>query len=420
MIRTALLSLGLVLTAASQLRLPAVPLGVGESCLVVWLGISSLHMLTGGRVCNARALFWLGMFWLSFLLILSLGTCISFLRQDLDPASMLHDAFAYLLVAAVSCFMAATLGADGALRQVQWFLIAFWNASLLVQLALGWSFISVSSVDPWFWDRFRGWAENPNQVALYCAVLTPLSVHLALTAKGFGRIAALSTGLLSFAVGRLTKSDTFLFAMVLSAMALVVLRSRSWLLSPRHRLSLRFALALFLAVAIVPLSLSLMPYALATADDVESLAASMTKDRGGEATKQTAALRLQLWEDALHLGLETGSLGLGPGPHLAKPNVADAHGLPIPFEAHSTLLDVFTQAGLLGVIAVCGLFGCIFLLLVRADLDALAVLIVALAFFSINHFVLRQPIVWFALALSLALGSARFASPRGRTDPVGS
>ncbi len=420
MIRTALLSLGLVLTAASQLRLPAVPLGVGESCLVVWLGVSSLRMLTGGRVCNARALLWLGMFWLSFALILSLGTCLAFLRQDLDPPSMLHDAFAYLLVAAVSCFMAATLGADGALRQAQWFLIAFWNASLLVQLALGWSFISVSSIDPWFWDRFRGWAENPNQVALYCAVLTPLSVHLALTTKGLGRIAALSTGLLSFAVGRLTKSDTFLFAMVLSAMALVVLRSRSWLLSPEHRLSLRFALALFLAVAIVPLSLSLMPYVLATADDVESLAASMTKDRGGEATKQTAALRLQLWEDALHLGLETGSLGLGPGPHLAKPNVADDQGLPIPFEAHSTLLDVFTQAGLLGVIAVCGLFGGIFLLLVRADLDALAVLIVALAFFSINHFVLRQPIVWFALALSLALGSARFASPRGRTDAVGS
>jgi O-antigen ligase len=208
--------------------------------------------------------------------------------------------------------------------------------------------------------------------------------------------------------------------MVLSTMALVVLRSRSWLVSPEHRLSLRFALALFLAVAIVPLSLSLMPYALATADDVESLAASMTKDRGGEATKQTAALRLQLWQEALHIGLETGSLGLGPGPHLAKPNVADDQGLPIPFEAHSTLLDVFTQAGLLGVIAVCGLFGGIFFLVVRANLDALAVLVVALTFFSISHFVLRQPIVWFALALSLILGSGSLASPPGRTARVGS
>jgi hypothetical protein len=420
MIRAALLSLGLVLTTASQLRLPAVPLGVGESCLVVWLGLSSLRMLTGGRVCNARALLWLGMFWLSFALILSVGTCLAFLRGDLDPASMLHDAFAYFLVAAVSCYMAATLEADGALRHAQWFLIAFWNAALLVQLALGWQIISMSSVDPWFWDRFRGWAENPNQVALYCAVLTPLSIHLALTANAFGRIVALSTCVLSFVVGRLTKSDTFLFAMVLSALAFVVLRSRSWLLSPEHRLSLRFALALFLAVAIVPLSLSLMPYVVATAADVESLAASMTKDRGGEATKQTASLRLQLWEDALHIGLETGSLGLGPGPHLAKPNVADDQGLPIPFEAHSTLLDVFTQGGLLGVLAVFGLFGGVFWLVLRAHLDSLAVLVVALAFFSINHFVLRQPIVWFALALSLTLGSERLASPHGRTASVGS
>jgi hypothetical protein len=408
MIGSALLALGLVLGTASQLRLPCVPLGVGEVCVVLWLGLASLHVLTGSGVRNARALLWLGTFWGCFALTLSIGACLALLGPEItDPAKVLHDAFAYLLVAAMSCLVAATMKSDGALRQTLWFLIVFWNIALVVQLALSWEFIRISSVDPWYWDRFRGWSENPNQLALYCAVLTPLSLHLVLSAKGFGRLAAASSCIGSFVVGRLTKSDTFLVTMALSTPLFIVLCLRNWLTSPEHRLSLRFAAAAFVAITIVPLSLSLAPYAAATADDVEGLAASMMKDHGDYATKATATLRMQLWQDALYKGLESGSLGLGPGPHLEKPTGVTDQGLSLPMEAHSLLMDVFTQAGLLGVIAVVSLFAGTFMLLLRAKHDALAILIVALAIFSISHFVLRHPTVWFALALSLILGSQR-------------
>jgi O-antigen ligase len=244
--------------------------------------------------------------------------------------------------------------------------------------------------------------------------LTPLSLHLVLTAKGFGRLAAVFSFLATFFVGRLTKSDTYLVAMSVSTPLFIVLRLRNWLTSPEHRLSLRFAAAAFVAIAIVPLSLSLAPYAAATADDVEGLAASMLKDRGGEASKATANLRVQLWQDALYIGLESGSLGLGPGPHLEKPTGITDKGIPLPLEAHNTLLDVFTQGGLLGVTAVVSLFAGTFLLLLRAKHDALAILIVALAIFSISHFILRHPTVWFALALSLVMGSGRPPPLRAR------
>ncbi|WP_197521047.1 O-antigen ligase family protein [Bradyrhizobium icense] len=329
---------------------------------------------------------------------------------------MLHDTFAYLVVAALSCLVAATAKADCALRRLQWLLIAFWNVSLVMQIALGWGVIRLPSVDPWFWERFRGWSENPNQLALYCALLAALSLHLALSAKGFGRLAALLSCLLSLVVGRLTRSDTFLGAMVLCTAVLLVLRLWRWLTSPEHRYSLRFAAAMLIVVAAVPLSLSLTPYAVATADDVESLAASMTKDHGGEGTMRTAALRLYLWQNALKLGLESGSLGLGPGPHLWRPKIADDDDRPFtrPFEAHNTVLDIFTQGGLLGVIALYGLFAGTFLLVLRAKLDALAVMIVALVFFSMTHFIPRHPIVWFALAVSLILGLERAPSPSAR------
>ncbi|MFB9270017.1 O-antigen ligase family protein [Bradyrhizobium erythrophlei] len=334
--------------------------------------------------------------------------------NELDPPTMIHDTFAYVLVAALALMIAATMDPHGALRQTQWFLIGFWIAALVLQLAMGWNIISLPSVEPWFWDRFRGWAENPNQVGLYCAVFTPLSLSLALSARGFGRIVAFFSCLLSLIVGRLTKSDTFLIAMTAALALLLLLRLRSWLTSPEHRSSLRFAIGLFVILAAAPLALSLTPYAVATAGDVESLAFSLTKDRGGNATKATAALRLQLWGDALDIGLNTGSVGLGPGPHLTKPNVANVNNLPLPFEAHSTLMDVFLQGGLLGVMAVCGLFATTIALVLRARLDVLAALVATLSIFSISHFILRHPIVWFALALSLILGSERTTSPQAR------
>lgn len=411
MIGSALLALGLVLGTASQLRLPSVPLGIGEACLVVWLGLAFLRVLISSKICNPTALLSLLAFWAFFVLIQSFGAFLALLRPEIiDPDLVVHDIFAYLLVAAVTCLVAATMTPEGTLRQSLWFLIGFWIIAMAAQLALGWGYFSISSVDPWYWDRFRGWSENPNQLAIYCAVLTPLSLHMALTAKRFGRLVAGLSCIATFVVGRLTKSDTFLISMSLSIPLFAALRLRSWLTSTEHRRSLRFAAATVAMMAIVPLSLSLLPYAMATANDVEGLAASMMKDHGGEATKATANLRLSLWQDALHAGLESGSLGLGPGPHLEKPSGITDKGVPLPVEAHSTLLDVFTQAGLLGVTAVFSLLAGTLALLLRARLDALAVLIVALAIFSISHFILRHPTVWFAVTVGLVLGSFRRTS----------
>lgn len=408
MISSALLALGLILGTASQLRLPGVPLGLGEACLVLWIGLASLRLLADSRIANPNALLWLLLFWFCFILIQSFGAFLALLRPEIiDPELVVHDIFAYLLVAAITCLVAATLRPEGTLRQSLWFLIGFWIFAMAAQLALGWGYVHIASVDPWYWDRFRGWSENPNQLAIYCAVLTPISLHMALTAKGFSRFVAAFSCVATFVVGRLTKSDTYLISMSLSIPLFVALRLRSWLMSPEHRLSLRFAIAMLAVVAFVPLSLSLLPYGLAAANDVEGLAAGMMKDRGGEATKATANLRLSLWEDALQAGLESGSLGLGPGPHLEKPTGITDKGVPLPVEAHSTILDVFTQGGLPGVIIIFGLLAGTFALLLHARLDALAVLIFALAIFSISHFVLRHPTVWFAVTLGLVLGSAR-------------
>jgi len=73
---------------------------------------------------------------------------------------------------------------------------------------------------------------------------------------------------------------------------------------------------------------------------------------------------------------------------------------------HRVLEFVFCSCEL----AVCGLFAGTFWLMLRARLDALAALTAVIVIFSLTHFVLRQPIIWFALVLSLILGTSRGAN----------
>lgn len=407
MIRNALLSVGLVLSTASQLRISGLPIGAGELCLALWIGLSTTRILAGGRVAATASLRRLGAFWTVLALALSVGTIVGILvEKELNIDAMKHDAMAYMLMAAVTCLAAVEPDGDQRLRQTAWLLVAFSNVGLAFQLAIGWRLLGSGTMDPWFWDRFRGWSENPNQTALYCAVIVPIAIHLAMSAKDtVGRMAGIAGAVLPLVVGRLTKSDTFLLVTVVAGVLLVGLRVRTWLGAPRR--SLRYEAAIFVVLAMPLCAIALLPYAVSAADDAKGYALSLTKDKGGDATTRTAQFRLQLWDDALRKGLESGSLGLGPGPHVERPNVPNQQFLPRPIEAHNTLLDLFAQGGALAILALGWLTLSTLVLVLRARLDALAVLICSLAVFGISHFILRNPIFWFAIALCVAEGCAR-------------
>jgi hypothetical protein len=413
MIRDAILAAGVVLSSASVLRLPGLPVGAGEILLALWIGLSALRILATSRIETGPMLYRFGWFWTLFAMSLGIGAFIGLLTDPLaEPAGMAHDAMAYLLMASVTCLAAAEPHAAARMRRSAWFLIAFANAGLVVQLAMGMGFVRFGAVDPWYWDRFRGWSDNPNQAALYCAVYCPIAVHLGMTAtKRGGGVLGLGGAILPLVLGRMTKSDTFVMTTAAMIALLLGLRLRAWLSGPT--LGLRFAVVAFLALA-VPLGLaSLLPFA-SGSTDASALALSLTKDRGGDETVRTANLRLALWGGALRKGLEGGSLGLGPGPHLERPNIPNLQHLPRPFEAHSTILDVFTQGGLLGVAMLLWLTLGTLILLVQTRLDALAALVVALAVFGISHFILRHPIFWFGLALCVAEGCARLPGLQAR------
>jgi hypothetical protein len=419
--RDLLLVLGILLSTASQLR-PA-----GEICLVIWIGLMLGREMVQLGPQFTPALSRLVIFWLLFAIAQSIGTLAGFVIGDVhDQSLFMHDVMAYPLLAAIS--MLCVVGTDAAsrLHRVAWLLVTVGSATLALQVAQMWGWVGMGSIDPWYWDRFRGWSENPNQLAILCAVLGLLSLHLADVATSTpARIAAIGTAVLPIYVGRLSKGDTFSIVLVAAGPIFIALKLRTWLLSHQPGLTPRSACAWIAVLALPLLIASVAPFSGSLAVEARGLIGEMSKGDQQD-TKKTAQIRFQAWRQAIDRGLESGMLGLGPGPHLPIPpwileGRQDSSGEPkylehpkvsgTPnFEAHNTLLDIFTQGGLLAVLSLVWLVAAAFLLTYRTKLDGLTVLLCGLTIFSIFHLIVRHPAFWFAIAICLVAAESRKAS----------
>ncbi|WP_084029881.1 O-antigen ligase family protein [Bradyrhizobium sp. LMTR 3] len=426
-----LLTVALLLSTASQLRFDGAPVGPGEICLALWgLLMLSREAARLGPVLS-RPLSTLLVFWLSFAIAQCVGTMAGFVTGDRhDSGLFMHDIAAYAVAAAVSCLSVVEPGASSRLHRVAWLLVTCGAAWLLLQVAFGWGLVSLGDFDAWEWDRFRGLSDNANQLALLCTVLVLLSLHLAEVVRRFDRmIVAVICMVVAIVVGRLTMSDSFLLVLVLAGPIFVTLKLWKWLMSVERRMLLRSASAWILVLAL-PLVVSYVtPLGASVAAEVEESIKGMTKGGGGRDTEETTRLRIELWDGAIRRGVEAGMLGLGPGPHLEIPPTIVAGRLDptnepkhvehpefgdIPnFEAHNTFLDLFVQGGLIAVLSIVWLGAAALSVTRRAGLDALTTSIFGLAVFGIFHLIVRHPIVWFAISLSLvAAANSRRASKR--------
>jgi hypothetical protein len=413
-----LLACGLLMSAASQLRPAGAKIGPGEACLVMWLLIMLSREVNRLGPPTTPALWRLIVFWTLFAFAQSLGTLAGYAIGDIhDRDLFLHDVMAYSLLAAVSLLSVVEPGAAFRLQRVTRLVVVLGGTFLALQLAHAWGVISIATIDPWYWDRLRGWSENPNQLALFCAIFGPLCLHVAETATRFsGRVGAIACALLAFFVGRLTKSDTFSLFLVAAGPIYIALKLRTWLAEPRR--TVLSAAARIFALGLPLLVISAVPLGYSIAVEAENFARQMSKDNG-EGTEREAHLRLHSWREAIDRGLESGMLGLGPGPHLEIPPVLvaarrteiepkylehpEVNSTPN-FEAHNTYLDLFTQGGLIAVLSFVWLATAALRATYRTKLDALTTLLCGLALFTFLHLIVRHPLFWFAIALSLVMG----------------
>ena len=276
----------------------------------------------------------------------------------------------------------------------------------------------MSSVNPWFWDRFRGWSANPNQLALYCTIYGPIALHLATTSKEtFAKILGYAGLILPYYAGWMTKSETFVLSAILTSVIFLGLRLRTWLSSGGSKAIGRHIAILLLLVS-VPLGLAFVPYSKTGVGFAAFIVENMTRDQE-KGIEANTARRRALWNEAVKNGLQSASLGLGPGPHQVIRPLNEPSTNPPPFEAHNTYLDIYTQGGMMAALLLLWILGSAAAFVWRAKQDALFALALSLALFALTHMTLRHPVVWFAVTLCLATGSAGVLSriPSRRVTP---
>ena len=311
----------------------------------------------------------------------------------------MHDSVAYLLLTGLSWMMAIDFAERVRLERVTWFVVIIGSGSVLLLLADGQGWIDIPGIDPWSYAgfksaRFRGWGTDPNQLGLVAAFLVLTSLYLAENAKSRLRLgAALVFGGEAFFAGVLTASDTFTLCMLIAAFVFIVMTSWNWLRSPGRKLTIRAALVaivMFSTPLAVAAALPFIPIAL---DHAEEYANDVYDDNDQGAT------RLKLWAEAYSKGLESWMLGFGPGAHLTSKSYKRAP--PDKFEAHNTPMELFTQGGLIAVLAFLGVALSTCLSVVRARLPALSAFSCGFLVFSMFHYVIRHPIFWFGIVLCL-------------------
>ncbi len=416
------LALALLFTTASQFRLPGIPVGPGELGLVVWIVGIVIKTLLSGAPFPSRAVLALVAFWGAFALALSLGMMTALATGEaFDRELVLHDAVAYPLIAVVSCLCTAN---SSRLRRVAWFLVTCGAVSLSLQYANGIGLIRIPGINPWFWERFRGWSDNPAQLAIACLIILLVALHLADTATRVStRFAAIMFMIPPLVVGRMSQSDTAMLAVTAAVPVWMVVKLIDWVRGERLKLSLRPTLARLALIAAPVLLLCLAPLVLSKAEDVEGFVTGFAKNGGAEASEE-AKLRMTLWRQAIERGIESGMLGLGPGPHLQIPPSIEAgrvsaNNAPTNvfhpeqngtanYEAHNSVLDLFTQGGLLAVTSFVWLLLRATMCAFRARSAGLLALMTGVVIMMMTADIIRQPIVWFAIVLCLTAHIARF------------
>jgi O-Antigen ligase len=394
MIPDSLLALGLLLSTATQLRIGDMPFGPGELCLIAWLGLYLFPPAAGPAPASNAALSRVVAFWLILIVAESVGMIVGFATElFFDTAHIIHDVIAYCFLFILACVMARELADEPRRRRVTWLVALLGSASLSLQVIHAYGLIGLPlPVEPWFYDRLRGWSNDPNQLGFVAALLTVLSIHLVETATArVGVVAAAACAVVAFFVGALTKSDSFTLGILTAGAVFLAIKSSLWLATLKRDLTFPAASVGIAMLALPMLAVAALPFAPEAIERAEAkYEALYNEDSQGD-------LRFHLWAEAVDKGMDAAMLGLGPGPHLTKK--VWKRSPPAKFEAHNTALDLFVQGGLLALLALAWLYASLVCMTTRAKIPALAALSCAFVVFSMFHFIIRHPIFWFGVVL---------------------
>lgn len=430
----ALLGLGVLLSISTHLRSTMFPVGPGEILLAMLAAIGWLVGKPWRLIKNPIVIFWT---------LLAVTMFFGSQFGTLEGNWVARNTQAYSYTGFVTFGLLALLQqlSNVALRR-----LLLWVAGLAAAV-LWFGFIVYLTGKPELMQlirlndmgdmRYAGWSENPNQLALF---FIPLPVWLAalwrdVTKPTLGQKVGFGILLVALMLmGLLVRSDGLFVVWVFEFAVLLVLRLR-WDMKVSRLSLLGYALAMVLCVLLVKtfahgevrksfqcaaqhLSQGLNPWKANCYDgsfeDKEALRI------GYSDPVEKTGVRMDLWQNGIKAWLEAPFLGHGPGAFSWFSNGEIQNRYPPSYreESHNITIDLLTQGGvLLGASWV----GLLLYLLIGAwrnhDSYTFSVVLM-IGVFTLFHYHLRQPYLWFALLISYeALRRRLFVSNESCNNP---
>ena len=387
-------ALGVTLTGATQLRMEGLPLGPGEALLAFWMGFVAFCLLRKVPFGYSGAFRPFATFWLIAAVLLGAGSLVSvgFDRQHGPTAG--HDALAFAFVAPLTCFLAMRVGD---ISDEQYYLrlarATFFAISAMGLLLLTASLATsqLGPIDFWYGrgTRFRGWSENPNQLAMFMVPMPFLGWYLLQRAQGLPRrlldFLAISV---CMAVGLATDSDALKVAWA-GAAGLVGIWLWCRLLVRGRGNFLQMAIGCFVVPVLVLTFMGGLGDRL-VAQFVEISEQVYEKGDRGQ-------IGMMVLMNGLEAIRHSPFVGWGPGAYSGIYRSFDG------FEAHNTLVDWGMSTGVLGMLLFLGLLFWCTVRVIRSGSPWLLGALVAIVSDTLFGYSLRHPMFWLMLVLIAAL-----------------
>ena len=396
-------ALGVTLSGATQLRMEGLPAGLSELVLAAWLAFVAFLLLRGARVGTSRVFVVMTRYWLAQLAILAFGAAVALYFRRFNLEHAVYDGTAFIYIATLSAFLALRLRDEDSYAYHWHFarLIFVFHAlagGLLLAVALATT--QLGPIALWYGGiRFRGWAENPNQMALAMAAMPFLGWWLMRRAsRAFGKAACLAGIALCVAAGLATRSDGMRVAWVVALGAIgtvlfyrVSLRGRSRWLHISH--------------VIIP---ALVVVAGAFfADDLIAQFSRIVEEVYAEGDQ--GEKRFILWRHGLQVISQSPLFGFGPG-------AFSGYGGPFQGrEAHNSFIDWGMSTGTVGIAIYLSLLAWTMWCALRSGETMPIAMLISVVMVSSFGYVLRQPDFWMVVVLVLIL--SEHATGMRRSQP---
>lgn len=373
----------ILLTTATQLRFPGTPIGIGEIILSLWIILSIIKIIINKYLLITPLVKLIGTFWLLAFTSLTLGLSVSD-SINLKSDGWSRDYFAFGFSFIFSLCLTHSKFFYSQIQKMIDYMISFSMVALLTIFLFP---SSIPFLNPWYSGiRFRGWAENPNQIALLLSIIPFFALHLLFNKSSnlLSKIWYILLIITCLTIGIATDSDAIKIGWLTGSTIIIFLIIHHLLVSifsSQHVVNfLKKSYQSILGIIIILIKLicfkNIYKHINMTLESPDN--------KGDDG-------RIILWQHGIDAIYNSPLFGLGPGAHSGE------NAPFLNFEAHNTFIDWGSSSGIVGIISYILLVGSIAWQAWKRQSFVMFAAVICLIIFSCFHYVLRHPIFWFYL-----------------------